>query len=180
MKNIIIKPYILKCNIQTGNWSKAFEQLQLDSIGDRLENNYIKNNLHLDDMYNFIFSYDDKNLVQVSGCQICSNNVVRVFSRYYVFKEYRTDGKSLFVKTDNFSELKYSLKTLSDFKLIIWSRDKSSGFFKKLKKHRSDIFHDWKVYSKQVELMYKNNYQSIFYTGDISYINEVVYDRNKL
>ena len=124
MKNIIIKPYILKREIQPGDWDDAFEKLRLDSTGDRLENNYIKDNLHLDKMYNFIFSYDEDNLVQVSGCQICSDNVVRVFSRYYVFKKYRTDSSYLFDKTDNFSELKYSLKTLSDFKLIIWSRDK--------------------------------------------------------
>ena len=64
--------------------------------------------------------------------------------------------------------MKYSLKTLSDFKLVIWSRDNSAGFFKKLKKHRPDIFHDWQVHDKPVELMYKDNYQSIFYTGDIS------------
>ena len=172
MKNIIIKPYILKREIQPGDWDDAFEQLRLDSTGDRLENNYIKDNLHLDKMYNFIFSYDEDNLVQVSGCQICSDNVVRVFSRYYVFKKYRTDSTYLFDKTDNFSELKYSLKTLSDFKLVIWSRDKSAGFFKKLKKHRPDIFHDWQVHDKPVELMYKDNYQSIFYTGDISYIDE--------
>ena len=165
MKNIIIKPYILKREIQPGDWDDAFEQLRLDSTGDRLENNYIKDNLHLDKMYNFIFSYDGDNLVQV-------------FSRYYVFKKYRTDSSYLFDKTDNFSELKYSLKTLSDFKLIIWSRDKSAGFFKKLKEHRSDLFNDWKVHNKPIELMYKNNYQSIFYTGDISYINEVVYDND--
>ena len=141
MKNIIIKPYILKREVQPGNWDDAFEQLRLDSTGDRLENNYIKDNLHLDKMYNFIFSYDEDNLVQVSGCQICSDNVVRVFSRYYVFKKYRTDSTYLFDKTDNFSELKYSLKTLSDFKLIIWSRDKSAGFFKKLKEHRSCLLY---------------------------------------
>ena len=170
--NIKLKPYILKREIQPGNWEEAFKQLQSDSIGDRLENNYIKNNLKLDKMYNFIFSYDGDNLVQASGCQVCSDNVVRVFSRYYVFKKYRTDSTYLFDKTDNFSELKYSLKTLSDFKLVIWSRDKSAGFFKKLKKHRPDIFHDWQVYDKPVELMYKDNYQSIFYTGDISYIDE--------
>ena len=58
MKNIIIKPYILKREIQPGDWDDAFEQLRLDSTGDRLENNYIKDNLHLDKMYNFIFSYD--------------------------------------------------------------------------------------------------------------------------
>tara|TARA_B100000900_G_C20599924_1_gene725052 strand:+ start:4591 stop:5127 length:537 start_codon:yes stop_codon:yes gene_type:complete len=178
MKNITIKPYILRREIQPGNWNNAFEQLRSDSIGDRLGDNYSKDKLNLDQMYNFIFSYDGDNIVQVSGCQMCSKNVVRVFSRYYVFKEYRTDSSYLFDKTDNFSELKYSLETLSDYKLVIWSRDKSAGFFKKLKEHRSDLFYNWKVHNKPIELMYKNNYQSIFYTGDISYMDEVVYDNN--
>ena len=40
--NIKLKPYILKREIQPGNWEEAFKQLQSDSIGDRLENNYIK------------------------------------------------------------------------------------------------------------------------------------------
>ena len=55
MKNIIIKPYILKREVQPGDWDDAFEQLRLDSTGDRLENNYIKDNLHLDKMYNLVF-----------------------------------------------------------------------------------------------------------------------------
>tara|TARA_B110000977_G_scaffold15295_1_gene18815 strand:+ start:815 stop:1372 length:558 start_codon:yes stop_codon:yes gene_type:complete len=174
-----IVPYILKGKIQPGDWSDAFRQLHLDSLDDRLSENYVIDRLNLDKMYNFNFTYDGDDLVQVSGCQIFSENVVRVFSRYYVFNEYRTDSRNSLDKSDNFEELKYSLDTLDQFKLIIWSRDSSAGFFKRLKRGRPDIFTDWTVYDKRIELMYSDNYQYIFYTGDISYLNDVIYDNSQ-
>ena len=72
--------------------------------------------------------------------------------------------------------LKYTLKTLSDFPLVIWTRDKGKGFFKRLKRGRPDIFKEWEVYPEQIELMYKNNYQSIFYTGDVNYLHNLQYE----
>ena len=123
-------------------------------------------------MEHFNFVFDDNNPVCMSGCQKISNNVIRVFSRYYVFDKFRTNN-NLLDKVDNFMELKYSLERLKHYNLIIWSRDKGSGFFKRLKRHRSDIFANWEICPSQIELMYPNNFQSVFYTGDISYINEV-------
>ena len=172
-KGMKIVPYILKGEIQPGDWSYEFEQLHLDSLNDRLGDNYSGPKLNLDKMYNFTFTYDGDNIVQCSGTQICTNNVARVLSRYYVFSEYRTDGTNPLEKTDDFAELKYTLDTLSHFPLIIWSRDKGEGFFKRLKRGRPDLFNNWKVYPGPIELMYRNNYQGIFYTGDISYLSEV-------
>ena len=81
-----IVPYILKGKVQPGDWSYEFEQLRLDSLNDRLSDNYTGDKLNLDKMYNFTFTYDGDNIVQCSGTQICTRNVARVFSRYYMFK----------------------------------------------------------------------------------------------
>ena len=171
-----IVPYILKGKVQPGDWSNEFEQLHLDSLNDRLSNNYMGDKLNLDKMYNFTFTYDGDNLVQCSGTQICTSNAVRVFSRYYMFNEYRTDGTNPLEKTDDFAELRYTLDTLSDFPLVIWTRDKGKGFFKRLKRDRPDLFNKWEVYPEMIELMYKDNYQSIFYTGDITHLHNLQYE----
>lgn len=175
-KEVRIVPYILKGKIQPGDWSYEFEQLHLDSLNDRLADNYSGTKLNLDKMYNFTFTYDGDNIVQCSGTQICTNNVARVLSRYYVFNEYRTDGINPLEKTDDFAELKYTLNTLSDFPLVIWTRDKGKGFFKRLKRGRPDLFDKWEVYPEQIELMYKNNHQNIFYIGDVTHLHNLQYE----
>jgi len=170
--------------IKNGKRIKKNDELIFDAFllmqdsNDRLSNNYKFNNLKLDRMYHYNFIFNCNQPVLASGCEIVSHNVVRVMSRYYVFPNYRTDGTNLLEKTDDFYELQYVLKNLEDFKLIIWSRDQGSYFFKRLKKGRPDIFSDWKIYPQKIELKYKDNFQSIFYVGDITYLSEVIYDRN--
>lgn len=171
-----IVPYILKGQVQSGDWSHAFEQLHLDSLNDRLADNYSGTKLNLDKMYNFTFTYDGDDIVQCSGTQICTDDVARVLSRYYVFSEYRTDGTNPLEKTDDFAELRYTLDTLSDFPLVIWTRDKGKGFFKRLKRDRPDLFDKWEVYPEQIELMYKNNHQNIFYIGDVTHLHNLRYE----
>lgn len=180
MKNLTIKPYILNGIKQQGDFGDLFQQLYTDanSGSDRLGENYSPGRLHLNKMYNFNFVMNNNDPVLVSGSQICSQNVVRVFSRYYVFRNYRTQDINTLNKTDNFLELKYTLNNLENFKLIIWSRDKGPRFFNRIKKDRTDLFRDWYVHPKKIELMYKNNWQSIFYKGNISYLHEVFYDNN--
>ena len=117
-------------------------------------------------LFNFVF--DGDNPVLMSGCQKITKDVVRVFSRYYHFKDYRTDGSNMFEKVDDFMELRYSLDFLSSYAGVIWTRDKSPGFFKKLKNARPDIFSDWNVYPDKVKILYPDNYQYVFYTGNIS------------
>jgi hypothetical protein len=150
--------------------------MQLESESDKLSNNYRFNKLNLDKMYNFNFIFDGDNPVQASGSQIISPTVVRVCSRYYLFDDYRTDSTNPLNKIDDFYELQYTLELLKHFPLIIWSREKSPSFFKRIKAARPDIFKDWKVYPEQIELMHKNNYQSIFYTGDINYLHSLQYE----
>ena len=152
----------------------ALQTMYSECAGDRLEKNYSKDTLRLDRMEIFTFVFDDNNNpIQASGCQVMSNNVIRVFSRYYVYKQFRTDSKKLLDKTDNFMDLNYCLPKLTNYPLIIWSRDSSAGFFKRLKAGRPDIFSNWHVHNEKVEILWRNNVQHIFYTGNSSYINEI-------
>ena len=155
----------------------AFIQMQLESESDKLGKNYQYNKLNLDEMYNFNFIFEGDNPVQVSGSQIMSPNVVRVCSRYYLFDDYRTDNTDPLNKVDDFYELRYSLKLLKDFKLIVWSREKSPSFFRRIKEARPDIFSEWVVHPDKIELKLKDNFQSIFYTGDSAYITEALYSQ---
>ena len=79
---------------------------------------------------------------------------------------------------DDFDELKYTLRHL-DNKLIYWSRDKSPKFFERLKAGRPDIFSEWQVHPTKINIMrnektVKDNYQNIFFTGDI---NEILHKK---
>lgn len=161
-------------NIETELCENALQQMYKECAGDRLEKNYSKDTLRLDRMEIFTFVFDDNNNpIQASGCQVMSNNVIRVFSRYYVYKQFRTDSKKLLDKVDNFMDLKYCLPRISKYPLVIWSRDKSAGFFKKLKAGRPDIFSNWNVHTEEIEIIWKDNIQHIFYTGNIFYIDEI-------
>ena len=146
----------------------AIQKAEQESKGDRLADNYTKNKLNLNQMIMFNFVFDEDNPVLMSGCQKITKDVVRVFSRYYHFKDYRTDGSNMFEKVDDFMELQYSLDFLSGYAGVIWTRDKSPGFFKKIKKDRPVIFSDWNVYPDKVKILYPDNYQYVFYTGNIS------------
>lgn len=156
---------------------KTLRQLQLDRHIDRLCDNYTVTKLKLDTMllYNIVYDTIEDSPVFVSGTQILNNDVVRVFTRYFAFPDYRTDGTNPLQKVDDFEELKYSLKAADEYKLVIWSRDKSSGFFSRLKSGRPDVFSDWNI-SSSIELMFKNNYQYIFYTGDSKYLHNLQYE----
>lgn len=152
----------------------ALEQMYAECAGDRLEKNYSEKTLRLNKMDIFTFIFDENNNpIQASGCQIMSDNVVRVCSRYYIYKQFRTDSTTLLDKFDDFMDLKYCLPRLKKYPLVIWSRDKSAGFFRRLKNGRPDIFADWNVYNREVEIVWKNNFQRIFYTGDISFVSEI-------
>ena len=61
--------------------------------------------------------------------------------------------------------------------MFFWSRDKGTGFFKRIKSARNDVFADWQVHDTPVEILWKDNVQGIIYTGDISYINELAVNK---
>lgn len=169
-----IVPYIIggEVNPHLGNYDNslcigALEQAEQESKSDRLAANYSLQRLNLEQMLLFNFVFDGDKPVLMSGSQVISPEVVRVFSRYYHFKDYRTDGSNMFEKVDDFMELEHCLDVLNHYNCIIWTRDKSPGFFKKLKKARPDIFEDWDVYPDKIRLPHNNNQQYVFYTGDI-------------
>ena len=155
----------------------AILQLQEERDDDRLSDNYCWKGLHLNKMflYNVVFYKDTYEPILVSGAQSVGENSVRVFSRYYAFEKYRTDGTQLLEKVDNFDELRYTLEYCKKHDLVFWSRDKSNKFFKRLKKGRPDIFSNWEVHPDKIEIIYPDNEQYIFYRGNI---NEILYNRN--
>jgi hypothetical protein len=173
-------PYITDGSVNTNISADDFMvcmdtllELQIDSVGDRLTNNYRVDKLNLNQMVLFNIVVDTyNNPILVSGCQQLSDNVIRVFSRYYSFTHFRTDGSILLDKIDNFDEFKYSLDHI-DAKLIIWSRDRGGGFFKRLIRCRGDIFGGWIIHPTAIAIKSKDNKQFIFYTGDPSYLSEI-------
>ena len=126
-------------------------------------------------LYNFVFSRDDQ-VMFGSGAQ-WDGDAVRVFSRYFSFEQFKTDGKNLFEKVDKWSELTWTIEILNSRgwnKLIYWSRDKSPKFFERLKIAQPTLFEDWQVHPAKIEIIYPNNKQYIFFTGDI---NEILHNR---
>lgn len=175
--NLRLVPYIRNkqvTSIEQGLCEKALEKMHEECVNDRLGENYTKW-LRLDRMEIFTFVFDEyNNPVQASGCQIMSDNVVRVCSRYYIYNDYRKQSSNLLDKLDDFMDLQYCMSNLKKYPLIIWTRDKSAGFFKRLKKGRPDIFKNWQLYEHEVEILWKDNVQHVFYIGDINYVSEII------
>jgi hypothetical protein len=146
----------------------ALYQMNKERDGDRLDDNYSIINLKLSKMYMYNFVFDGTEPVLCSGAQTDGDSI-RVFSRYFGFNEYRTDGTKALDKVDDFDELRYTLKHLNH-PLIYWSRDKSPNFFHKLKAGRPDVFSEWEVHPEKIEIIYPNNHQYIFYKGDVNEI----------
>tara|TARA_B110000503_G_scaffold140660_1_gene232113 strand:- start:2467 stop:3057 length:591 start_codon:yes stop_codon:yes gene_type:complete len=146
----------------------SIENMKYDSANDRLTNNYSLN-LNLDSMYLYSLYWDAllQKPVMFSGAQVMSDNCCRLFSRYYLFTKYRTQHTTnLYAKVDDFEVDKFHLEhTKSKYPFIFWSRDKGTGFFKRLKTARPDIFNDWLVYPNLIELLWENNKQGIMYTN---------------
>ena len=159
----------------------AIYMMGKEASADRLDENYSGRNLHLGEMYMYNFVFDGNEPVFASGAQL-DNGSIRIHSRYFGFNKYRTDGKKLLDKIDNFEELEYTLRHISYCGLIYWSRDKSSKFFERLKKGRPDIFSEWQVHPEKINLMRTentttDNFQNVFYTGNI---NEILHKKKKV
>lgn len=154
----------------------ALDSMFANAANDPLGKNYSPKNLKLNEMVHYSFVFDSDNEPEhAAGCQRLSPNVVRVFSRYYVYPKYRNAGKHLLDKNDDFIDLKYWLPKLKSYKLIIWSREFSAGFFYRIKNARQDLFKNWHVYDYKIPIRTPNNYQYIFYLGNIEYIKEIDY-----
>ncbi len=154
----------------------GIQKMQDECGSDRLSENYTKW-LKLDTMSMYCIVWDKENdqPVMATGAQHMSDNCCRLFSRYYLFEAYRTKhSDNLYAKVDDFKTDMYMLDTLKEkYKLFFWSRDKGTGFFKRIKNARSDVFDNWTIHNQPVEILWKNNIQGIIYTGDISYISEI-------
>lgn len=158
----------------------AISQMKTESKKDRLSKNYDKElKLQSMNIYCIVIDTDTNKPVMASGAQHMSTNCCRLFSRYYLFDDYRTKhSDNLYAKVDNFKTDLYMLEQLKDkYKLFFWSRDKGTGFFKRIKSARKDVFSNWQVHNQPVEILWKNNIQGIMYTGDITYIKELAINK---
>jgi len=150
----------------------AFLKMEEERDGDRLSDNYSFSKLNLDRMVMFNFVFEGDRPILASGCERIFPGVIRIMSRYYHFKDYRTDGTSLLEKVDDFKELQYCVNNLES-PLIIWTREFSKGFFIRLKKARPDVFSNWSVHPTTLQIgrpphKKADNQQYVFYTGDIN------------
>ena len=180
-----IVPYIVNgsentslsvCDLQICR--ESLQSMQQECKTDRLAENYTTW-LKLDSMTMYCLALDNNCPVMFSGAQHISNNCCRLFSRYYLFKNYRTTPSiSLYDKVDDFKTDMYMLNELQNhYKLFFWSRDRGTSFFKRIKEVRNDLFKNWTVHNSPIELLFENNYQGIMYTGDSNYINELTFNK---
>lgn len=185
-------PYIVNgtenCNLSSDDLDlcrQALAAMQTDSDGDRLQENYTKW-LRLERMhyYSFLWDLAEYKPVMGTGAQRITSNCCRLFSRYYLYKDYRTipHKTSLYDKVDDFETDMLHLDMVWDeYPFIFWSRDKGTGFFTRLKAARPDIFSNWIVHSEPVPIMYSDNVQGIIYTGSGKdnpdpYIKELLFE----
>lgn len=144
----------------------ALIQMEEERHSHRLADNYSRKGLHLDKMFMYNFVFDGEKPVFCSGVQTVNKSSVRVFSRYFAFDQYKTDGTTQLDKNDDFEELRWAMKYIRG-KIIFWSRDKSPKFFQKLKEGRPDVFSGWQVLEKKINIIYADNEQYIFYTSKL-------------
>jgi|TARA_B100000470_G_scaffold219154_1_gene205563 hypothetical protein len=165
-------PYIFrgKLNFELSQRDQTLCQVALEKMfkerhSHRLADNYSRDKLHLGKMYMYNFVFDGDEPVFCSGVQNVTDKVVRVFSRYFAFEKYKTDGTTLLEKNDNFEELQYAMHWIRD-RIIFWSRDKSPKFFERLKV-KNELFSEWTVHPTKINIIYPNNEQYIFYTPKV-------------
>lgn len=170
--------YVALTFIWNGNWNtnlsvldkqrceRTLALLREDSKNDRLSENY-GDNLNLENMFLYTVLWDEQAElpVQVTGTQLISPTAVRMYSRYYIFKNYRTDGHgnlNTTDKIDDFELLKLHL-AVSElyFPFVFISRDKGTIAFKRLKRSRKDIFHNWHIIDQKVQIGWYGNFQGV-------------------
>ncbi len=148
----------------------AIEKQASDSVTDRLSNNY-EANLKLSDMFLYTVLWDQvaDQPVQIAGAQMMGR-AVRLYSRYYIFSDYRIRGHGNLNTTDklaDFDLLKLHLKISEHFfDYVFISRDKGVRAFHRLKRSRPDVFSDWYVIPEMVELCYPGNTQGCMVRGE--------------
>lgn len=147
---------------------KLFTETQTDT--HRLATNYTVSSLKYEQMHVFGIVWDmvEHQPVCLSGLQDIGSTAGRLLSRYYVFLDYRPNGKHTFTNDiDDYAMLKIQkLIGQRSFDIMFISRDTNQKYFHRLKKYRSEIYGDFEIYPDKLELLYENNWQSIFYINN--------------
>jgi len=142
-----------------------FNETQTDS--HRLAKNYGVSMLKYEQMYVFgiVWDMNKSAPVCISGLQDIGSVCGRLLSRYYVFADYRPNGKNTFKNDiDDYAMLKIQkLMGERHFKLMFISRDTNPKYFQRLKKYRKDVYSEFEVHPQKVQLLYQDNWQNIFY-----------------
>ena len=157
--------------------SRTIPLLEQDSINDKLALNYTFKGLKLNQMaiFSVLWDYKQDQPVLVTGAQHMTDNTCRLFSRYWLFSNYRTtQSNQKFNQVDDFQVDLWHMELLKDvYPFFFWSREKGSRFFERIKAKRPDIFQNWYVYKDIIELVWKDNWQGILYNGSETFINEL-------
>lgn len=166
---------------------RTFALLAQDSVDDSLAANYTLQGLKLQEMlvYSVLWDFKQDRPVLVTGAQHMTDNTCRLFSRYYLFKDYRTGNENnRYDKVDDFQVDMWHYSHLkNEYPFFFWSREKGNRFFKRIKSIRPDVFADWHVWEDSVELIWKNNWQGIFYTSTqdpAEFIDELSFNEHSL
>ena len=158
-------------------FQRVLPALRQDSATDKLANNYTNKGLKLQQMaiFSVLWDYNNDQPVLVTGAQRMSNNTCRLFSRFWLFSNYRTNQTNQkFDQLDDFQVDLWHMDHLKkQYPFFFWSREKGNRFFKRIKEKRPDVFHNWNVHEDLIELVWKDNWQGILYTGSDKYINEL-------
>lgn len=156
--------------------------LEADSANDKLADNYTLRGLKLQDMliYSVLWDYQMDRPVLCTGAQHTSKNTCRLFSRFWLFSDYRTtQTNQKFNQIDDFQIDLWHMQQLQDrYPFFFWSREKGNRFFQRIKQKRPDVFDNWNVHNENIELIWKNNWQGILYTGSAEYLNELIFNGN--
>lgn len=115
--------------------------------------------------YGYVYDGDPSNLVMMVGLQKIGDEIYRSGSRTYVDPKYRT---KYFRSPDNLEVSALQInRYIEGARMIFESRQYSTpGLFKHFIRN-TDLFKDWKIYPKKVEILYPYNYQWIMYTGEL-------------
>ena len=157
----------------------AIRSQATDSQSDRLKDNY-EANLRLSDMFLYTVLWDpERDLpVQLCGAQMMGTNACRLYSRYYIFSDYRVRGHgnlNTTDKLDDFDLLKMHIWVSEHFfKYLFITRDKGVKAFHRLKRSRPDVFSDWHIMPEMIEVGFHNNFQGCMVRHDCQGFAEAV------
>jgi len=162
--------------------TRTLSSLEVDSATDKLADNYTIKGLKLHKMaiFSVLWDYGNDRPVLVTGAQHTSKNTCRLFSRFWLFSDYRTtQTNQMFNQIDDFQIDLWHMQQLKDrYSFFFWSREKGNRFFQRIKQKRPDVFANWHVHSENIELIWKNNWQGILYTGNADYLQELIFNSN--